>query len=77
MVGAHQGLRLGNSLYPGKANLVADALCWKEHVHAAIVTQLLDELAEYFEKLNMGIVAHTEGITVEVEPTLEQEICKG
>jgi hypothetical protein len=25
----------------------------------------------------MRIVAHTEGITIEVEPTLEQEICKG
>jgi hypothetical protein len=25
----------------------------------------------------MGIVAHIEGITIEVEPTLEQEIRKG
>jgi hypothetical protein len=63
--------------HPGKANLVADALSWKEHVHAAIVAQLPDELAEDFEKLNLGIVAHTEGITIEVEPTLEQEIRKG
>jgi hypothetical protein len=63
--------------HPGKANLVADALSGKEHVHAAIVSQLPDELAEYFEKLNLGIVAHTEGITIEVEPTLEQEIRKG
>jgi ribonuclease HI len=61
----------------GKANLVVDALSQKEHVHAAIVTQLRDELAEDFEKLNLGIVAHTEGITIEVEPTLEQEIRKG
>jgi ribonuclease HI len=60
--------------HPGKANLVADALSQKEHVHAAIVTQLPEELAEDFEKLNLGIVAHTEGITIEVEPTLEQEI---
>ena len=30
-----------------------------------------------FEKLNLGFVAHTEGITIEVEPTLEQEIRKG
>jgi hypothetical protein len=27
--------------------------------------------------LNLGIVAHTKGITIEVEPTLEQEIGKG
>jgi hypothetical protein len=63
--------------HPGKANLVADALSRKEHAHAAIVTQLPDELAEDFEKFNLGIVAHTEGITIEVEPTLEQEIRKG
>jgi hypothetical protein len=63
--------------HPDKANLVADALSRKEHVHAAIVTQLPDELAEDFERLNLGIVAHNEGITIEVEPTLEQEIHKG
>jgi hypothetical protein len=63
--------------HPGKANLVADALSRKEHVHATIVAQLPDELAEDFEKLNLGIVSHTEGITIEVEPTLEQEIRKG
>jgi hypothetical protein len=60
--------------HPGKANLVADALSLKEHVHAAIVTHLPDKLAEDFEKLNLEIVAHTEGVTIEVEPTLEQEI---
>jgi hypothetical protein len=63
--------------HPGKANLVADALSQKEHVHAAIVAQLPNELAEDFKKLNLGMVAHTEGITIEVEPTLEQEIRKG
>jgi ribonuclease HI len=63
--------------HPGKANLVADALSRKGQVHAAIVTQLHDELAEDFERLNLGIVAHTEGITIKVEPTLEQEIRKG
>jgi hypothetical protein len=63
--------------HPGKANLVADALCRKEHVHSAFVVQLPDELAKDFERLNLGIVTHTEGITIELEPTLEQEICKG
>jgi hypothetical protein len=62
--------------HPGKVNLVADALSRKEHVHAAIVTQLPDELIEDFERLNLGIVAHAEGITIEVEPILEQEIRK-
>jgi hypothetical protein len=63
--------------HPGKANLVADALSQKEHVHSAIVAQLPDNLAEDFERLNLGIVAHTKGITIEVESTLEQEIRKG
>jgi hypothetical protein len=63
--------------HPGKANLVADALSQKEHVHAAIVGQLPDELVEDFRRLNLGIVAHNEGITIEVEATLEQEIRKG
>jgi hypothetical protein len=27
-------------------------------------------------KLNLGIVAQTEGVTIDVEPTLEQEIHK-
>jgi hypothetical protein len=63
--------------HPGKANQVADALSRKEHVHAAVVTQLPNELVEDFERLNLGIIAHAEGITIEVEPTLEQEIRKG
>jgi hypothetical protein len=63
--------------HPGKANLVADALSRKEHAHAAIATQLLDELEENFERLNLGIVSHAECITIEVEPTLERDIRKG
>jgi hypothetical protein len=27
--------------------------------------------------LNLGIVAHTEGVTIEMEPTLEHKIRKG
>jgi hypothetical protein len=63
--------------HPGKANLVADALSRKENVHSAIVAQLPDEIVEDFRRLNLGIVAHTEGVTIELEPTLEQEIRKG
>jgi ribonuclease HI len=59
---------------PGKANLVADALSPKKHVHSAIVAQLPDEIVEDFRRLNLGIVAHTEGVIIDVEPTLEQEI---
>jgi hypothetical protein len=61
----------------GKANLVADALSRKEHVHSAVVAQLPDEIVEDFRRLNLGILAHTEGVTIEVESTLEQNIHKG
>jgi ribonuclease HI len=63
--------------HPGKANPVADALSRKEHVHSAMVAQLPNEIVEDFRRLNLGIVAHTEGVTIDVEPTLEQEIRKG
>jgi hypothetical protein len=63
--------------HPGKANLVADALSRKEHIHLAVVAQLPDEIVEEFRRLNLGIVAHAEGVTIEVESTLEQEIHKG
>jgi hypothetical protein len=42
-----------------------------------MVSQMPRELCEEFERLNLGFVAHTEGITIEVELTLEQEIKKG
>jgi hypothetical protein len=60
--------------HPGKANLVVDALSRKEHVHSAVVAQLPDEIVEDFRRLNLGIVVHTEGVTIDAEPTLEQEI---
>jgi hypothetical protein len=63
--------------HPSKANLVADALSREEHVHSDVVAQLPDEIVEDFRRLNLGIIAHTEGVTIEVESTLEQEIRKG
>jgi hypothetical protein len=62
---------------PGKAILVADALSRKEQVHSAIVAQLPDEIVEDFRRLNLGIVARTEEVIIDMEPTLEQEIRKG
>jgi hypothetical protein len=59
--------------HPGKENLVADALSQKEHVHSAIVAQLPYEMVKDFRRLNLGIVSHTEGVTIDMESTLEQE----
>jgi hypothetical protein len=63
--------------HPGKANLVADALSRKDHAYAAIATPLPDRLADEFDRLNPGIVVYAKGVTIEVEPTLEQDIHKG
>jgi hypothetical protein len=43
----------------------------------AMVFQLPKELVKEFERLNLEVVAHVEGVTLEVQSTLEQEICKG
>jgi hypothetical protein len=39
-----------------------------------MATQLPDELVGEFDRLNLRIVAHADGVTIEVEPTLEQDI---
>jgi hypothetical protein len=61
----------------GKANLVADALSRKEQANMALAFQLPAELMKRFEKLNLGMVAHSEGVTLEVESTLKQQIREG
>jgi hypothetical protein len=62
---------------PRKANLVAVALSRKGNAYMALAFQLFDELMEEFEGLNLGVVAHTKGVTLSVKSTLEQEIRKG
>jgi hypothetical protein len=57
--------------------VVADALSHKSYVNVITVSQLPRELCEEFERLNLGFIAHIEGITIGVELTLEQEIRKG
>jgi hypothetical protein len=52
--------------------LVVDALSRKEHVHSAVVAQLPDEIVVDFRRLNLGIAAHTEGVIIDEEPTLDQ-----
>jgi hypothetical protein len=57
--------------------MVADALSRKTYVIATMASQKPQELYKEFEQLNLGFIAHIEGITIEVELTLEQEIRKG
>jgi hypothetical protein len=63
--------------HPGKANLVADALSQKGQANLALSFKLPKELMKEFKKLNLGMVARTEGVTLEVESTLEQQIREG
>jgi hypothetical protein len=51
--------------------VVADALSHKSYVNATMVSWMPRELFKEFEQLNFKFIAHTEGINMEVEPTLE------
>jgi ribonuclease HI len=50
--------------HPSKASLVADALSRKGHGNMAMVFQFPEELVIEFERLNLELVAHTEGVVV-------------
>jgi hypothetical protein len=41
-----------------------------------MIIQFPNELVKEFEKLNLKVVAHAEGVTLEVQSTMEQEIRK-
>ena len=60
----------------GKANVVADALSRKSQINMALGRVISEELCLEMERLNLGILAYAEAVTMEVEPTLEQEIRK-
>ncbi|WVZ87893.1 hypothetical protein U9M48_034468 [Paspalum notatum var. saurae] len=64
--------------HPGKANVVADALSRKSQISLLWARELPDELAIEFDRLSLGFLNKTEGtVSMEFEPTLEQEIRKG
>jgi hypothetical protein len=68
---------LGINYHPGKANVVADALSKRSHLHMLATRGLLPEFCKEFEKLNLGWVSNIEAITMELDSTLEQDIRKG
>jgi hypothetical protein len=57
--------------------VVADALSHRSHVSQLVVDSMPFELCEEFDKLNLGIVANTKAIEMEVGSSLLQEIQKG
>jgi hypothetical protein len=63
--------------HPGKANVVADALSRKSQVNMLAAHPMPFELAKEFDRLSLRFLNNTQGVTVELEPTLEQDIRKG
>jgi hypothetical protein len=65
---------LESHYHPGKANVVADGLSRKSQVNMMVVHPMPYELAKEFDRLSLGFLNNTRGVTVELEPTLESEI---
>jgi hypothetical protein len=63
--------------HPSKANVVADALSRKSQVNMLAAHPMPYELAKEFDRLSLGFLNNTQGVTVELEHTLEQDIRKG
>jgi hypothetical protein len=63
--------------HPDKANVVADALSRKSQVNMLAAHPMPFELAKEFDKLSLGFLNNTQGVAIELEPTLEQDIRKG
>jgi hypothetical protein len=53
---------------------VADALSRKSQVNLMIARPMPYELAKEFDRLSLGFLNNSRGVTVELEPTLEREI---
>jgi hypothetical protein len=64
---------LGINYHPGKANVVADALCRKKYCNATFARRMQPELRREIEYLNLGMVSEAK-VAMEVELTLEVEI---
>jgi hypothetical protein len=63
--------------HPGNANVVADALSRKSQVNMLAAHPMPFELATEFDRLSLGFLNNTQGVTVKLELTLEQDIRKG
>jgi hypothetical protein len=57
--------------------VVTDALSRKSQVNMLVAQPMSYELAKEFDRLSLGFLNNTQRVTVELEPTLEQDIRKG
>jgi hypothetical protein len=58
--------------HPGKANVVADALSRKAYCHHLVTRE--PRLCEEMQKLNLGVVPHSYGYNLSVQPVLDDHI---
>jgi hypothetical protein len=63
--------------HPGKTNVVANTLSRKGQVNNITTHLMSQELCWEMEQLDLGMLNNMEATVMEVESTLEQEICKG
>jgi hypothetical protein len=62
---------------PDKVNVVADALSRNSQVNMMAAHPMPYELAKEFDRQSLEFLNNIQGVTVELEPTLEQDIRKG
>jgi hypothetical protein len=67
---------IGINYYPGKANMVADALSRRSQVSQLVEESMPFELCKELDKLNLRIITNTEVMRMEVGSSLLQEIRK-
>jgi hypothetical protein len=60
-----------------KANVVAHALSRKSQVNLMVAYSMSHDLAKAFDRLSLRFLNNMQGVTVELEPTLEWEIKEG
>src|SRR5213080_501358 len=60
--------------HPGKANIVADALSHKSHCNCHITSGAVNTLCTELEGLNLGMITLSTGLTLELVPTLREQI---
>jgi hypothetical protein len=63
--------------HPDKANVVVDAFSRKSQVNMMAADPIPYELAKEFDRMSLEFLNNTQGVMIELEPNLEQDIRNG